>query len=135
NLIRDAMGFDQNRGDSLNVQVASFAENVEPLEEAPFWKRLDLIELAKDLVKYLVIIGVMLFVVFRVIKPALVTLFTPLSNTGGFTAAQMAQPLPEETYTPSTPAYEQSLLTARQIAQQEPKIVASVIKEWVGKNE
>lgn len=135
NLIRDAMGFDQKRGDSLNVQVASFADSVENLEEVPFWQRLDMIELAKDIVKYMAIIGVILFVVYRVIKPAFVTLFTPVSNTGGFTASPIVQPPAEEAYSPSTPSYENSLLTAKQIAQQEPKIVASVIKEWVGKNE
>lgn len=137
NLVRDAMGFDQARGDILNVQVADFTENNETFEEVPFWKQAGFIELVKDIVKYIAIIGVMLFVVFRVIKPAFVTLFTPASNTGGFTAAQEAQTaaVAEETYTPSAPSYEQSLQTAQQIAQQEPKIVASVIKEWVGKNE
>jgi len=134
NLVRDAMGFDQTRGDSLNVQVAAFTESKEFVEESPFWKQPDTIELAKELLKYALIAAVMLFVVFRVIKPALDTLLTLKSKTGGFTAAQESEAIPEAVYTPSTPSYEQSLQTARQIAQQEPKIVASVIKEWVNSN-
>ena len=134
NLVRDAMGFDQTRGDSLNVQVAAFTESKELVEESPFWKQPDTIELAKELLKYALIAAVMLFVVFRVIKPALDTLLTLKSKTGGFTAAQESEAIPEAVYTPSTPSYEQSLQTARQIAQQEPKIVASVIKEWVNSN-
>lgn len=130
NLIRDAMGFDQKRGDSLNVQVTSFTENNENLEETPFWKQADIVGLAMDIIKYLAIIGVILFVVLRVIKPAFVTLFTPISNTGGF-AANQAPPAPEVTYSPTSPSFEQSLQTAKTIAQQEPRIVASVIKEWV----
>lgn len=130
NLIRDAMGFDQNRGDSLNVQVAAFSENRETVEELPFWKQPDAIELAKDLFKYLAIAAVVFFVVFRIIKPAFHTLLTPLSSTGEFAATQDT----EATYTPSAPSYEQSLQTAKQIAQQEPKIVAGVIKEWVNSN-
>ncbi len=134
NLVRDAMGFDQTRGDSLNVQVAAFTESKELVEESPFWKQPDTIELAKELLKYALIAGIMLFVVFRVIKPALDTLLTPKSATGGFTAAEESEATSEATYTPSVPSYEQNLQTARQIAQQEPKIVASVIKEWVGSN-
>ncbi len=133
NLVRDAVGFDQTRGDSLNVQVAAFTESKEFVEELPFWKQPDTIELAKELLKYALIAAVMLFVIFRVIKPALLTLLTLQSNTGGFTAARGNEAIPEAEYTPSHPSYEQSLQTARQIAQQEPKIVASVIKEWVSR--
>lgn len=134
NLVRDAVGFDQARGDSLNVQVAAFTESKEMIEETPLWKQPDTIELAKELLKYALIAAVMLFVIFRVIKPALDTLLTLKSNTGGFTAAQESEEISEATYAPSNPSYEQSLQTARQIAQQEPMIVASVIKEWVGGN-
>ena len=135
NLVRDAMGFDQTRGDSLNVQVAAFAESKETIEEMPLWKRPDTIELAKELLKYALIAAIMLFVIFRIIKPAVDTFLTLKSNTGGFTAAEESETAPEATYTPSNPSYEQSLQTARQIAQQEPMIVASVIKEWVSGNE
>jgi len=134
NLVRDAVGFDQNRGDSLNVQVAAFTESKELVEELPLWKQPDTIELAKELLKYALIAAVMLIVVFRVIKPALDTLLALKSQTGGFTAAEESEAIPEATYTPSGPSYEQSLQTARQIAQQEPMIVASVVKEWVNGN-
>ncbi|OGS81079.1 MAG: flagellar M-ring protein FliF [Gallionellales bacterium GWA2_59_43] len=130
NLVREAMGFDQNRGDSLNVQIASFADTTETVEETPIWQQPDAIELAKELLKYALIAAVMMFVVFRIIKPAFQSLLTPLSETGGFSAAP-ALAEPEVTYTPSAPNFEHSLQTAKQLAQQEPKIVASVIKEWV----
>ena len=134
NLVKDVVGFDQDRGDSLNVQVAAFTEDKEIVKELPFWKQPDMIELAKDLLKYLVIAAVIFFVVFRIIKPAFHTLLTLPSSTGGFTANQEGEARPEATYTPAAPSYEQSLQTARQIAQQDPKIVASVVKEWVGSN-
>ena len=130
NLVRDAVGFDQNRGDSLNVQVAAFTENREIVEELPIWKQPDTIELAKDMLKYALIAAIMFFVIFRILKPALETLLTLQSRTGGFTASEEKEVIPEATYAPTT-SYEQSLQTARQIAQQEPKIVASVVKEWV----
>jgi flagellar M-ring protein FliF len=130
NLVREAMGFDQGRGDSLNVQVASFTDTTEVIEELPIWQHPDAVELAKELLKYALIAAIMLFVIFRIIKPAFQALLTPVSETGGFSAAEpLAEP--EVTYTPSAPNFEHSLQTAKQLAQQEPKIVASVIKEWV----
>jgi len=129
NLVREAMGFDQNRGDSLNVQVTSFTDTTESIEELPIWKQSDAMELIKELLKYALIAAIMLFVIFRIIKPAFQHLLT-ISSTGGFTAAPpLAEP--EVTYTPSAPNFEHSLQTAKQLAQQEPKIVASVVKEWV----
>ena len=138
-LVRDVMGFDIKRGDSLNVQVTSFTENKEVVEEIPLWKQPDMIELAKNLVKYLLIAAVMIFLVLRVIKPAFNTLLTPIGATEGPAATNEAiqagaQADAGAAYAPSSPPYEQSLQTARQIAQQEPKIVASVIKEWVNNN-
>ncbi len=138
NLVRDAMGFDKNRGDSLNVQVAAFTEDREVVEELPIWKQTGTIELAKDLFKYALIAVAMLFVIFRVIKPAFNTLLTPRS-AGDFAATTDdeqpgEQPPAGVSYSSSAPPYEQGLQTARQIAQQEPKIVAGVIKEWVNSN-
>lgn len=136
-LIRDAMGFDQNRGDSLNVQVAAFSENTEIVEETPLWKQPDVIELAKNLLKYALIVGILLFVIFRVIKPAFATLLSPPvipRNPEGAPAAAAAS-VGGEAYTPAVAPYEQNLQVAKQIALQEPKIVASVIKDWVNKNE
>lgn len=130
-LVRDAMGFDQERGDIVNVQAAPFAESSEIVEEVPAWKQIDAFGLAKDLFKYGLIAAVMLLIFFRIIKPAFDTLATLQSNTGGFSAHHEHEPAEEVPYAPTVPSYEQSLQTARQIAQQEPKIVASVVKEWV----
>lgn len=135
NLVRETMGFDQNRGDSLNVQVADFTgTNEVAAEELPFWQQAGAIELMKDLLKYGLIAAVMLFVALRVVKPAFAALLTMQSGTGGFKAAAESEAAPEVAYAPSAPSYEQSLQTARQIAQQEPKIVASVVREWVNSN-
>lgn len=132
NLVKEAMGFDQNRGDSLNVQIASFADTTETIEETPLWKQPDAIELAKELLKYGLIAAIMLFVVFRIIKPTFQSLTTPVNGTGGFSAAPEIAEEPEEvTYTPTAPGFESTLMAAKQLAMQDPKIVASVIKEWV----
>jgi len=144
NLVSDAVGFDQSRGDTLNVQNVAFNDEKEITPEVPLWKQPDTVDLAKNLVKYLLIAVVMLFVVFGIIKPALKPLFSrpiepanaaPASGEAGVPidgapAAQYAM-----NAAPTVQAYEQGLQAARQIVQQDPKIVASVIKEWVNGNE
>jgi flagellar M-ring protein FliF len=130
-LVRDAMGFEQNRGDSLNVQVAPFNESKETVEELPIWQQPDMIELGKSLLKYGLIAAAVFFIVFRLVKPAFDTFSKVMQEgpTGGF-KAEHKEDLEVAAYSPSA-SYDQSLQTARQITQQEPKIVASVIKDWV----
>ena len=149
-LVRDAMGFDANRGDTLNVQNAAFNVEKEVVEQIPLWKQPDMIDLGKDAAKYLLIATIMLIVIFGVIKPALRPLFTvpakddeerhdAAGGTGGgiditegddFT--QSGSDIPQQ---PTVQPYEQGLQAARQIAQDDPRIVASVIKDWVNGNE
>ncbi|MDD5299456.1 MAG: flagellar basal-body MS-ring/collar protein FliF [Gallionella sp.] len=131
NLVRDAVGFDQNRGDTLNVQVAAFTESKESIEELPFWKQSDLIELMKDMLKYLLIGAAMLFVVFRVIKPALHPLFVVPEFKAEDVENEEVQDDMKEALRQKA-SFDTNLQTARHIAKQEPKIVASVVKEWVG---
>lgn len=130
NLVRDVMGFDQSRGDSLNMQVAAFNETTEVVEETPIWKEAWLIELVKDLIKYSLIAAAALFVVFRIIKPAFKLLLTPSNNYAGSGSPGSASASSGQHGNGVAP-YEQNVLVARQIVQQEPKIVASVIKKWV----
>jgi flagellar M-ring protein FliF len=89
------------------------------------------IELAKDIIKYSLIAAAMWFVVFRVIKPTFRTLLTALSNMGSVKETPDARANTGAQFSSTGAPYEQNLQVARQIAQQEPKIVASVIKEWV----
>ncbi|KXS33716.1 MAG: Flagellar M-ring protein [Candidatus Gallionella acididurans] len=145
NLVSDAVGFDKTRGDSLNVQNIAFNDEKEITPpEVPLWKQPDTIDLAKNLVKYVLIAVVMLIIIFGVIKPALKPLLHPPSGpangpaaqgeagaAGAASSAQFAN-IPTSS---GSPQYEQGLQAARQIVQQDPKIVASVIKEWVSGNE
>lgn len=148
NLVSDAVGFDQKRGDTVNVQNVTFNEEKEVTTEVPLWKQPDTIDLAKNLVKYLLIAVVMLVIIFGIIKPALRPLTSKPEVQAGETAAtgeantavatgaagSIADQQAIHSATAAQP-YEQGLQTARQIAQQDPKIVASVIKEWVNGNE
>ena len=65
-LVRDAMGYNEKRGDS--VSVANIPFNVEAIEEIPFYKQPGVIEMTKDIGQYAVIavaLGALFFVVVR----------------------------------------------------------------------
>ncbi len=151
-LVRDAMGFDKERGDSLNVQNAAFNDDKETLPEVPLWKQPEMIELAMNVAKYLFIAVLTLVVVFSIIKPALRPVTGETEKTAdndddasdesltdaeikGEEALNIEAGDAPLTTAPPAPPYEQGLQAARQIAQQDPKIVASVIKDWVNGNE
>ncbi|MBU3724012.1 MAG: flagellar basal body M-ring protein FliF [Burkholderiaceae bacterium] len=72
-LARDAVGFRQDRGDS--VSLANIPFTPEPVEQVPFYKDAGFIELSKEFAKFAIIIGALAIFFFVVAKPIL---FPPL---------------------------------------------------------
>jgi flagellar M-ring protein FliF len=68
-LVGDAVGYNKDRGDTISVASSPFVASAEP--ETPLWKDPDNQALFKELIKYLVIAGVIAFVAFGVIRPLL----------------------------------------------------------------
>ena len=129
NLVKEAMGFNQPRGDSVNVVNAAFnlpAE--EKAAEAAFYESPWLKAAGLGLLKFLAIAGIIWVVVFMVLRPILREL------------ARAAPPPPAPMEAGGGPAptqaqigYEQNLAAAREMARQNPSVVANVVREWVGK--
>ncbi|HEU0188198.1 MAG TPA: flagellar basal-body MS-ring/collar protein FliF [Gallionellaceae bacterium] len=139
-LVKGAMGFDSKRGDTLNLLNSSFnAEVAGAATETPWWKQGDVIALAKDILKYLLISGVLLFLLFGILRPAFRNLMTPAPVSQFEREAAEAAALATHRVDgaalygaqQAANSYESNLQTAKQIAQQDPKIVATVVKEWV----
>ncbi|MES1983094.1 MAG: flagellar basal-body MS-ring/collar protein FliF [Pseudomonadota bacterium] len=132
-LVKEAMGFDANRGDTLNVLNSAFNEEKEvPVEAVPLWKQPEMIALAKDVVKYLLISGIALFLVLGIIRPALKNFSAALKRVEDRRMQQEEQD-PVNLLPKTQHNYEANLQAAKQMAVQDPKIVASVVKEWVSK--
>ncbi len=135
-LARQAMGFNQERGDALAVVNSAFAQAaVEPLPEVPVWQSATTIEYVKDALRFIVGIVAMFLLYKKVLKPMFNKLTEPLALVSN---RQQALPTLNsgngEVIMEESPQiisrYNQSLDSARQIAAENPRMVASVVSGW-----
>lgn len=69
-LVKEAMGYSAERGDSLNVVNSSFAETpAEVLPEEPIWKAFLTVENIKATAQWLVSAGILLYMYFSLLRP------------------------------------------------------------------
>lgn len=125
NLVKEAMGFTQQRGDSLNVVNAAF--NLPPpetVEEIAFWEKPAFEARVMAVLKFIGIALVLWLLVTRFLMPVLRQLAIPPPPPP---VEERPQQQARETV-----VYQDNLQAARQIARQDPKVVATVVKEWVG---
>src|SRR5512138_178145 len=134
-LVKDAVGFNEERGDSVNVVNASFRGEMQPeevpVDTIPLWQN----PLVRDIAKLLAGLIVLIVLVVSVLRPLV----------RGLLAA------PKPAYTPALPGpevqqveastsaaaldYEGQIAQARSLVNQDPARVAQVVKSWVGNDE
>ncbi|MBY0474579.1 MAG: flagellar M-ring protein FliF [Nitrosomonas sp.] len=146
NLVREAMGYNEKRGDSLTVTNGLFTGETETVLEIPFWKDPDVIMLAKDFAKQLLIISVVLFFLLKILRPFLKSLAPPPpvpaltdKTTQVDVDGTVLEQLPGQMDGTAMQAiqksmYDANLKRAKQLALDEPSIVANVVKDWMVKN-
>jgi flagellar M-ring protein FliF len=133
-LVRQAVGFNAERGDTLSLSHSPFRREADPVAEAPatpLWEQPRLWAWLRDLVGGLAIIVLALFV----LRPAL----KGLASTG--TTGAQALPSAGDDAAGLPPAagadaqseqtYEQRLSEARGLAQQDPQRTARIAREWL----
>ncbi|EYS87757.1 flagellar M-ring protein FliF [Cupriavidus sp. SK-4] len=137
NLTKEAMGFSADRGDSINVVNSPFtAERDKAAPEVPLWKQPDMIELGKTLAGYLLLAVLALFVWFKVARPILRRYTSPpLPAPEAKDETEAVLLPPDEPANPEilrlAAKYESDLALVRDAAQRDPRLVASVIKNWI----
>ncbi len=140
NLVKEAMGFNQERGDTLNVVNSPFATTEqEAIPELPLWKEPGNIQMAKDTGKYILMAIALLLLYLRMLKPLLKKISeTPLLPPPGPSHDLHAQVganggmmgLPD-----GQRNYQDNLSRAQRMASEDPRVVANIVKTWVGSNE
>ncbi|AOI58788.1 flagellar basal-body MS-ring/collar protein FliF [Burkholderia diffusa] len=145
-LVKDAMGYDEKRGDSVNVVNSAFSTVSDPYADLPWWRQPDMIAMAKEAAKWLGIAAAAAALYFMFVRPAMRRAFPPPEPAAPALAAPEdpvaldGLPALEQADEPDPlllgfenekNRYERNLDYARTIARQDPKIVATVVKNWV----
>jgi flagellar M-ring protein FliF len=135
-LVREAMGFSQQRGDSLNVVNSVFSTvDLGTPEALPAWKQPEMVALGKQIGQAMLFLMLTLIVVFGVVRPALKAIATvprpvapPSAPEATAAAGTATGALPQLEVSAPNPALE----NLRNIAKNDPATVANVVKAWVG---
>ncbi|MBS1186271.1 MAG: fliF [Burkholderiaceae bacterium] len=146
-LVKEAMGYNKDRGDSLNVVNSPFASK-DAAPETPLWKRPEMLALAQEAGKYILVGAILLYLFFAFLRPMMRKLLPqpPKAETvppvaektegeGGEEGEEGEEDaivsLSEKGQRQGARKYEDNLGAAKQLAKQDPKVVANIIKNWV----
>jgi flagellar M-ring protein FliF len=137
NLVKEAMGYNQERGDTLNVVNSPFASSPpEIIPEVPLWKQPQTIDLAMQTGKYLMMAVALLLLYLRMLKPMLKKIAAaPALSAPGHDAQFQLGAGGEVMALPGQRNYQDNLLRAQKLASEDPRVVANIVKTWVSGNE
>ncbi|SES01023.1 flagellar M-ring protein FliF [Vreelandella subterranea] len=153
-LVRQSMGFSEARGDAIDVVNTPFVDIREEAGDTPeWWQRRDTLELAGQLGRYLLVALAALLLYLLILRP-LIKRYTasPVMATaapGGGVQASVGDDEDEsveneedtdETYQKpkrrrKTSLYEHNLNDLREMAQEDPRMVAMIVRSWMNANE
>lgn len=144
NLVKDAVGFNAERGDTVSVSNLSF---ITPQELAPIavplWEK----PMVRNIGRQLLGATVLLIIAFVVLRPALRSALNPpypvrevgpaalaASSAQSSAAGAMTSSVEDDQAprTPTPPPMERKLNIARDAVREDPKRVAQLMKQWVG---
>jgi flagellar M-ring protein FliF len=147
-LVREAVGYNVQRGDTLNVMNSSFAspEPIQAPPAVPMYEQPWVLDLAKVIGS--VLLGALL--IFMVLRPMMRNLASVKDTSGGMLpAAAMAHggglaedqlsltgggEAGERIKLPGPGAYEDNIEMVQQVVQEDPKLVAQVVRNWISED-
>jgi flagellar biosynthesis/type III secretory pathway M-ring protein FliF/YscJ len=132
-LVRESIGFNKDRGDSVKLINAPFRTEAMPKVEAqPLWQQPWLLDLVRAAAVPAALALVALLVVLGIIKPALKAAATTVGQKLDTVVADPLQPpTPTPTLALTAPHAEKALNEARALAKQNPAAVAHIVRDWV----
>lgn len=142
NLIKEAVGLDEKRGDTINIVNTPFQvpEAIEALPEPPIWEQPWALGLAKQLLGGLIVV----LIAFGVLRPMLSNLATQGKNVAvrqgaleqGHDGEHLLPGEDQLTLSNQKPATAQQLMeVTNSMVKADPKRVAKVLNTWIEKDE
>ena len=143
-LVREAVGFNKDRGDSVNLMNAPFAAEKIEVVDLPLWRQPAVVDLAQSLAWPLGTLALALVVLLGFVKPALKTLTESRSHDGlalregqldAFESEQPERPqlaAPRvQNEPPGMTESELRMEEARKLTRDNPAAVANIVKTWI----
>ncbi|MFY4028670.1 flagellar basal-body MS-ring/collar protein FliF [Achromobacter insolitus] len=133
NLVREAMGYSETRGDSLNLVNSQFNDGPPPV---PMWRDPEMISLFKTILAWLVG-GVLALWLYRMLRRTVGDyLYPPVdpeqAEAERLEAAREAQ---DAARAKEVDRYQDNLERSRTMASKDPRAVAMVLRTWMSKDE
>ncbi|BEG73227.1 flagellar basal-body MS-ring/collar protein FliF [Achromobacter xylosoxidans] len=133
NLVREAMGYSESRGDSLNLVNSQFNDGPPAV---PMWRDPEMIALFKTILAWLVG-GVLALWLYRKVRRSVGDYLYPpvdpeVAEAERIEAQREAQDLARAK---ETDRYQDNLERARTMANKDPRAVAMVLRTWMTKDE
>jgi flagellar M-ring protein FliF len=137
-LVKEAVGFDEARGDTVVVVNAAFRSVPEPIaaEAPPFWEK----PILRDSIKQGVGVVLILVLAFGLVKPMLRGLvasnmtssaqYIAAGGANALTAAGMPNMLGANPAI-AAPGFDEKIAAAKNMTNHDPARVAQVVKKWV----
>jgi len=161
-LVRQAMGFSEGRGDAIEIVNSPFTGQNDKAVELAWWQQSDIQQMAFKLGRYL-LVGLAILLLYLLILRPLIKRYTEqpslpgagqINSSGQTISTSVGQDGdesgadsiaggdegPAETYSaPRRPrksaTYEQNLQDLREMAQEDPRMVAMIARSWMNKDE
>ncbi|GAB4406581.1 MAG: flagellar basal-body MS-ring/collar protein FliF [Rhodoferax sp.] len=151
-LVRETVGFNKDRGDSVNVVSAAFTVDKTPPVQLPIWQQPEVLDLARSLAWPVGTLLLAALVLLGAIRPALKVMAQPLpdrrsltldaakADAGGLDALEADQPERPMLAGPGATssaqpaemsASELALEEARKLTRDNPAAVANIVKAWI----
>jgi len=145
-LVRETVGYNKDRGDSVNLVNAPFAPEKVEVVDVPLWKQPEVIDLLRSFAWPLGTLAFAGLVLMGVIRPVMKNMMQPVAAGGAAGGARISQLDALESEMPERPqltgpgttadaaqmsAHEMQLEDARKLTRDNPAAVANIIKTWM----
>lgn len=154
-LVRQAMGFSSARGDELEVVNSPFAEAQEVATESLWWQTPEFFVMATTLARYLITAIAALLLWLLLLRPLMKRHFAPALAVGssegtgaaGTATSEGGSAAAEETAATAengsldrrlrrrSAVYEHNLASLREMAKEDPRLIAMIVSGWMKKND
>lgn len=148
-LVRETVGYNKDRGDSVNLLNAAFAPEKVEVVDIPLWKQPEVIDLVRSFAWPLGTLAFGALVLMGVIRPVMKNMMQPVAAGGGaagggnvrinqLDALESEMPERPQLSGPGTAAdaaqvsaHDMQLEDARKLTRDNPAAVANIIKTWM----